>query len=91
MSRWERWNPFNINTPYFTFTQHKAVPLLDEIPRHLLYDDFKKSLTSAIEGVGATFEAVTEDIPLDVYVGVMATVYNSSDIGYSKDRGAVSF
>lgn len=91
LSTWEKWSPLYRNPPFFTFTQHKAVPLLDEVPQYMAYEEFKKAVISAIEGTGATFESVCQEIPLDVYVGLMSVVHNSSDLGYSKDRGALSF
>jgi len=87
----ENWNPLFNNLPCITFTQHKAVPLLDDIPHYMRYQEFKQALVSAMEGTGATFEASCEDIPLEIYVGLMSVVYNSNDFGYSKDRGIVSF
>ena len=87
----EKWNPLFNNLPCITFTQHKAVPLLDDIPHYMGYQEFKQALVSAMEGTGATFEASCEDIPLEIYVGLMSVVHNSNDFGYSKDRGIVSF
>ena len=87
----DNWNPLFNNLPFVTFTHHKAVPLLDDIPHYMCYKEFKQALVSAMEGTGTTFEASCEDIPLDIYVGLMSVVHNSNDFGYSKDRGIVSF
>eukprot|EP00794_Sanderia_malayensis_P015241 gene15241-16815_t len=91
LTTWESWNPLNTQTPFFTFTQHKAVPLLDDVPNCMMYEGFKKSLIAALEKSGAEFEAALEEISLNVYVGMMSVVHNSNDFGYSKDRGPVSF
>ena len=74
-----------------TFTQHRAIPLLDKVPPYTLYEDFKQALILAVEGTGATFDAVLQEIPLEVYVGVMSMFHNMNELGFSKDRGSVSF
>lgn len=91
LTLWQKWNPLFNDLPFFTFTQHKAIPLLDDIPPYMEYCGFKQALVSTMEGTGHTFETSSEEIPLEIYVGLMSMVYNSNDFGYSKDRGPVSF
>lgn len=93
LTRWQRFSPF-FNTPsYVTFTQHKAGFHIDEadLPSFMKYEDFKKDLVEVTQQSGAVFEVAAEPLFVEVYVGAMSVIHNSSDLGYSKDRGKVSF
>ena len=57
----------------------------------MVYESFKAALISALQASGAIFEVVAEPLYLEVYVGAMSVIHNSSDLGYSKDRGFASF
>ena len=91
MTRWERFNPVYLGAPFTTFTQHKACTLVDEIPKHMQYRSFKQALIDAVHKSGAHFEAIAQPLDIEVYIGVLSVIHNSSDLGYSKDRGAASF
>lgn len=64
---------------------------MDTLPAHMVYEDFKSAIISAVQGSGAVFEVVIEPIFIEVYVGAVSVIHNSSEVGYSKDRGAASF
>ena len=63
----------------------------EDLPSFMRYEDFKKGLVDLTQQSGAVFEVAAEPIFVEVYVGAISVLHNSSDLGYSKDRGKVSF
>ena len=64
---------------------------IEDLPSFMRYEDFKKALVDLTQQSGAVFEVAAEPIYIEVYVGAMSVLHNSSDLGYSKDRGKISF
>ena len=93
LTKWQRFSPFFNSPSYVTFTLHKAGFHMDieDLPSFMRYEDFKKALVDLTQQSGAVFEVAAEPIYIEVYVGAMSVLHNSSDLGYSKDRGKISF
>lgn len=91
LTKWQRFSPFFNSPSYVTLALHKAGFHMNTVPSFMVYEDFKKALLELTQAAGAVFEVVVGPLFIEVYVGAVSTVHNSSDLGYAKDRGKVSF
>jgi len=92
----KKWNPFNSDIPFTTFTSH---PLLghkeaDAKERSIFnVDDFAYHLVQAVEKSTRPTTCAIEHKPimLDNYVGLGSLIHNKNALGFFKVRGRFSF
>ncbi|KAJ8918539.1 hypothetical protein NQ315_013044 [Exocentrus adspersus] len=90
-----KWNPFNEDVPFWTFTFH---PLFfhkdcnDEKLRNLYnLDLFIDHLCTAVNKIKETSIILHHNILLENYVGLGSIIHNRNSLGFFKVRGRFSF
>ncbi|XP_070561732.1 tumor protein p63-regulated gene 1-like protein isoform X2 [Ptychodera flava] len=94
-----KWNPWSKQIPWITFTSHPLQFKEDRDTDCYKIDTFKPAFVQAIQNVqesksseGATALSVLEaPLFIDNYVGFASLVHNQSHLGFSRERGGISF
>ncbi|CAD5115742.1 DgyrCDS4687 [Dimorphilus gyrociliatus] len=94
----QRWNPFCKTIPYVTLIHH---PLIyhDKEEETLYYnvDEFFESLIDAAnksfkgQNSGSFVQVEESPIMIECYTGLTSVIFNQSHLGFSRERGGVSF
>ncbi|XP_066996138.1 tumor protein p63-regulated gene 1-like protein [Anabrus simplex] len=96
----KKWNPFNKDIPFVTYTSHPLIWHKD-VKSKYMYDveDFTRKLVSAVEHAQETSASTTpvhcrvehKPIILHNYIGLSSIIHNRNSLGFFKVRGKFSF
>ncbi|XP_077998396.1 tumor protein p63-regulated gene 1-like protein isoform X2 [Glandiceps talaboti] len=94
-----RWNPWSKQIPWITLTSHPLQFKEDRDTESYKIDTFKTQFIRAVElcqeektSEGSTAITIDEGpLFIDNYVGLASLVHNQSHIGFSRERGGISF
>ncbi len=87
------WNPWSKDIPHLTLTAHTSVQYNAASPEFVDFSALQKSLVAAATS-DISRSLVTDEEPIAVInmiLGITALVHNQSKLGFSRDRGGVSF
>ncbi|PIK58862.1 putative tumor protein p63-regulated protein 1-like protein [Apostichopus japonicus] len=93
----ERWNPLASSIPYTTLISH---PLEHGMEPNSIYEvkAFTDALTQAVNLYRQEQNASSPSIPVteapiqtDIFIGWHSSIFNQSRLGYSRERGGISF
>lgn len=97
LSFFERWNPYSSSVPYMTFVNHPLEPAQEQASSY----QAEAFLTALVQGVNVHRQeqnASSPSLPVkespiqtDILVGWHSSIYNQSRLGFSRERGGVSF
>nr|XP_039260430.1 tumor protein p63-regulated gene 1-like protein [Styela clava] len=89
---YQKWNPLNTDIPFSTFTSHPVLALPD-LETKEAYDvqSFLSGLKQALEKVPNIKYIDNQPIIIESYAGFASYVHNQSRLGFSRERGGVSF
>lgn len=94
----ERWNPFSGSVPYYTFSHHPIMYCPDESETVTFnVDDFYESLMQQTKSVyrlkkpGESVQLFEGNILIESYASITSMIFNQSLLGYSRERGGISF
>ena len=98
LSMSQKWNPFSSDIPYTTFSHHPLV-YYEKERETVTYnvDDFYESLVQGINQAyrskrsGEILQVSESPILIESYASLASMVFNQSHIGFSRERGGVSF
>ena len=86
------WNPWSKEIPHLTLTAHNSVQYNTASPEFADFSALQKSLVAAATSdVSRSLVTDEEPIIINVILGITALVHNQSKLGFSRDRGGVSF
>ncbi|XP_074654279.1 tumor protein p63-regulated gene 1 protein-like [Tubulanus polymorphus] len=94
----QKWNPWSSTIPYVTLTHH-PLSYSSEFQETVTYsaNDFFESLESAVKAAyqrknpGQQVMVIEGNILVETYASLGSMVFNQSFLGYSRERGGVSF
>ncbi|XP_014294089.1 tumor protein p63-regulated gene 1-like protein isoform X2 [Halyomorpha halys] len=92
----KKWNPFEKDIPFTTFTSHPLMWHKDEETKErriFSVDDFVLELKKLFEDKIQTLQCSLQHRPilLENYIGVGALIHNKNSLGFFKVRGKFSF
>lgn len=89
---YQKWNPLNSEIPMATFTSH-PVFFLPDLESKERYDIrcLVQSLKFAFEKFPAVVIKEDEPIVIESYAGLFSHLHNQSRLGFSRERGGISF
>ncbi|XP_063057736.1 tumor protein p63-regulated gene 1 protein [Engraulis encrasicolus] len=95
-----RWNPFSVDYPYSTFTQHPVCTVNEKFAELCKLQTFQEQLTAGAERAhtespvpGKANGVITlyQPILIEAYVGLMSFISNQNKLGYCLARGNIGF
>lgn len=92
MTWYQRWNPMNTEVPMTTFTSHPvlSLPGLEEKENYDV-QFFTQSLKECLKKFPEVVVIEDQPIIIESYAGLFSYVHNQSRLGFSRERGGVSF
>ncbi|CAL8273170.1 unnamed protein product [Arctogadus glacialis] len=93
-----RWNPFTVDYPYMTFTDHPVRAINDKFSTLCDVQDFRVQLKAGAEkallerpvpGKANGVLLLNQPLLIEAYVGLMAMVGNQNKLGYCLARGHI--
>ncbi|CAB4002916.1 Hypothetical predicted protein, partial [Paramuricea clavata] len=86
------WNPWSKDIPHITLTAHTSVKYNAVSPECVDFSALQKSLVAAATSdISRSLVMDEEPIVINMILGITALVHNQSKLGFSRDRGGVSF
>ena len=86
------WNPWSKDIPHLTLTAHTSVQYNVASPEFVDFSALQKSLVAAATSdISRSLVTDEEPIVINMILGITALVHNQSKLGFSRDRGGVSF
>ena len=86
------WNPWSKEIPNLTLAAHTSVLYNEASPEFVDFLAFQKSLIAAASSdLSRSLVTDEEPIVINIILGVTALIFNQSKLGFSRDRGGVSF
>ena len=86
------WNPWSKDIPHITLTAHTSVKYNAVSPECVDFFALQKSLVAAATSdISRSLVMDEEPIVINMILGITALVHNQSKLGFSRDRGGVSF
>ncbi|XP_068599793.1 tumor protein p63-regulated gene 1 protein [Brachionichthys hirsutus] len=95
-----RWNPFAIDYPFISFTHHPVRDASERFAALCDIDTFREQLEEAaqkahalkpVPGKANGVLVLNQNIPVEIYVGVMSFFGNQNKLGYCMARGGLGF
>ncbi|XP_030072263.1 tumor protein p63-regulated gene 1 protein [Microcaecilia unicolor] len=95
-----RWNPWSVDVPYTTFTEHPMKNCSEKFTTICQLDIFTTQLVQAVQNAHAKNPVpgrangalvLNQPILIETYTGWMAYIGNRNKLGYSLARGSVGF
>ncbi|XP_033104645.1 tumor protein p63-regulated gene 1-like protein [Anneissia japonica] len=88
----QMWNPWSTSVPWMIFTSHPLQHSARDTKTYQI-ESFKNAVTQAIKAASGNNDLNVNDDPIrfTIHVGLGSAVYNQSRIGFSRERGGISF
>lgn len=95
-----RWNPFTVDYPFITFTDHPVRNITDTFTTLCDIQKFREQLKDSAQKAHATNPfpgkangvlVLNQNILIEAYVGLMSFLGNQNKLGYCMARGNIGF